>query len=588
MRAIHKRFSVVAGFVVLLIVLAVNTLITRRQLGTQVEEHEWVVHTEQVVLEVRQIEALLRDAETGQRGFLYTGDAKYLAPYDLAAGQVDSHIQKLAELTTDNPSQQPRIALLRKLAHDKLNELGLTITLYRSGQAEEARRVVLSNAGLSMMEDIQAVVNQMVEAETSLLAERSEAYRKSVRDTVISIYLTSIVAVVGLLLLAYYILHEMDLRERHAAQMREREQWFRVTLTSVGDGVVATDDQGYVTFLNPVAEGLIGATLAELRGQPIQQAFPIFNEYTRQPIENPVRKVMESGRIIGLANHTVLRKRDGTLIPIEDSAAPIRDDQDRLVGVVLVFRDATHDRKSQEVLRKTEKLAAAARLAATVAHEINNPLEAVGNLIYLAKATAGLPEVATRHLTIAESELERVSHITRQTLGFYHESNAPDRVEVPALVESVLKLYANKLRSKNIVVECDLGECPPIQGWPGELKQLISNLVSNAADAVSANGTLNVKLSCVENPDGNHVQLIIADDGHGIAAEHMSRIFEPFFTTKKDVGTGLGLWVAREIAERHGGTIEVESRTDPVSHGTVFTVLLACSAHLQSHAAEMA
>ena len=588
MRAIYKRFSVLAGFVTLLVVLAVNTLVTRREVAAQVEEHSWVVNTEQVVLEFRQIESLLRDAETGQRGFLYTGDAKYLAPYDLAAGQVDSQIQKLAQLTADNPRQQPRIALLRKLAHDKLNELGLTISLYRSGQAEEARKVVLSNAGLSMMEDIQAVVNQMVEAETSLLAERSEAYRKSVRDTVISIYLTSLVAVVGLLLLAYYILHEMELRERHAAQLREREEWFRVTLTSVGDGVVATDELGQVTFLNPVAEGLIGAKLADLQGRPIREAFPIFNEYTREPVENPVQKVVESGRIIGLANHTVLKKRDGTLIPIEDSAAPIRDDRDRLVGVVLVFRDATNDRKSQEVLRKTEKLAAAARLAATVAHEINNPLEAVGNLIYLAKATAGMPEVATQHLTLAESELERVSHITRQTLGFYHETNAPDRVEVSALVESVLKLYANKLRSKHIVVDCDLGECPPIQGWPGELKQLISNLISNAADAVSANGTLKVKLSCVQNHDGNQVQLVIEDDGPGIAKEHISRIFEPFFTTKKDVGTGLGLWVAREIAERHGGAIEVQSHTGPLAHGTVFTVLLACTVDLQSQAVETA
>lgn len=588
MRATYKRFSVISGFVILLIVLAVNTLITRHKVGEQIEEHAWVVHTEQVVLELRQIESLLRDAETGQRGFLYTGDPKYLAPYGLAAGQVDSHIQKLAELTADNPRQQPRIALLRKLAHDKLNELALTVSLYRSGRPEEARKVVLSDAGLSMMEDIQAMVNQMVQEETSLLAKRTQSYRRSVRTAIASIYLTSILAAIGLLLLAYYILREMDLRERHAARMREREQWFRVTLTSVGDGVVATDERGCVTFLNPVAEGLIGAKLAEVQGRPVQEAFPIFNEYTRQPAENPVRKVMESGRIIGLANHTVLQKRDGTLIPIEDSAAPIRDDNDRLVGVVLVFRDATYDRKSQEVLRKTEKLAAAARLAATVAHEINNPLEAVGNLIYLAKATAGMPAAATQQLTLAESELERVSHITRQTLGFYHETNAPDRVEVPVLVESVLKLYANKFRSKNIAVECDLGECPPIQGWPGELKQLISNLVSNAADAVSANGTLKVKLSCIENADGSQVQLIIEDDGPGIAAEHMDRIFEPFFTTKKDVGTGLGLWVAREIAERHGGDIHVQSRTGASGHGTVFTVLLSCTGYFQNQAAETA
>jgi PAS domain S-box-containing protein len=588
MQALYKRFSVITGFVILLVVLAANTWVTRHEVGEQIEEHDWVVHTDQVVTQLRKVELLLKNAETGQRGFLYTGDPKYLAPYDLATGKVDSEIDNLADLTADNSNQKPRISFLRQLAHDKLNELATTISLYRSGQPEEARKIVLSDAGLSMMDDIQNLINEMLREETSLLAARTESYKKNVRATIASIYLTSILAGVGLLLLAYYILREMALRERHAAQIREREQWFRVTLTSVGDGVIATDPQGYVTFLNPVAEALIGTKLANVQGKPIHEAFPIFNEYSRQPVENPVQKVMKMGQVVGLANHTVLQRPDGTLIPIEDSAAPIRDDSDRLVGVVLVFRDATHDRKSQELLRKTEKLAAAARLAATVAHEINNPLEAVGNLIYLAKATPGIPAAATQQLTTAESELDRVSHITRQTLGFYHESNAPDKVDVPALVESVLKLYSNKFRSKNILVECDFAKCPPIQGWPGELKQLISNLVSNAADAVSANGILKVALSPVEHSDGEAVQFKIEDDGPGIAEHDLDRIFEPFYTTKKDVGTGLGLWVAKEIAERHGGDIRVQSRTGATNHGTVFTVLLVSTAELQSHAAETA
>ena len=383
MMGLYKRFSVITGFVILLIVLAVNTWVTRQEVDTQAQEHALVLHTEQVVSQLRRIELLLKNAETGQRGFLYTGDPKYLAPYDLAAGRVDSEIDNLADLIVDDPNQKARVPFLRKLAHDKLNELAVTISLYRSDQPEEARKIVLSDAGLSMMDDIQNLINATVQDETSLLTTRTASYGKSVRHTVASIYLTSILAGIGLLLLAYYILREMALREQHASQIRDREQWFRVTLTSVGDGVIATDPQGYVTFLNPVAEGLIKTTLKDVQGKSIEEAFPIFNEYSRQAIENPVQKVMVSGQVVGLANHTVLQRPDGTLIPIEDSAAPIRDDSGRLVGVVLVFRDATHDRKSQELLRKTEKLAAAARLAATVAHEINNPLEAVGNLIYL-------------------------------------------------------------------------------------------------------------------------------------------------------------------------------------------------------------
>jgi PAS domain S-box-containing protein len=333
-----------------------------------------------------------------------------------------------------------------------------------------------------------------------------------------------------------------------------------------------------VTFLNPIAEQLTGRPLANSKGKAIQEVFPIFNESTHLPVENPVKKVMELGRVIGLANHTVLQNTDGTMIPIEDSAAPIRDGRGKLIGVVLVFRDATYERKSQEILRKTEKLAAAARLSATVAHEINNPLEAVGNLIYLVKGTPDLPAEAMQQLLLAEQELERVSHITRQTLGFYRESNVPGHVEVSALIESVLKLYSNKFKTKNITLIRDFGECPPIQGLAGELKQAMSNLISNAADAVSENGTIRVKLACLKSPDGNVIQVAIEDNGAGIAATHLDKIFEPFFTTKKDVGTGLGLWVTREIIDRHGGTIQVRSGDGNGSRGSVFNILLPCAA----------
>ena len=283
---------------------------------------------------------------------------------------------------------------------------------------------------------------------------------------------------------------------------------------------------------------------------------------------------MEHGKIIGLANHTVLLNTDGTYIPIEDSAAPIRDTRGKIVGVVMVFRDATHERKSQEVLRKTEKLAAAARLAATVAHEINNPLEAIGNLIYIAKITEGIPESAIAHLSVAEEELARVSHITRQTLGFYRESKQPNEIDLPTLVESVLNIYSNKFRTKNITIVRDFHDCPPIQGLSGELNQAVANLISNAADAVPQGGTICVRINCHEDDLSNAVEVIIEDDGPGIASEYRDRIFEPFFTTKKDVGTGLGLWVTKEIIERHSGTIAVRSVNGANPSGTAFSITL--------------
>src|SRR6185369_2302425 len=339
--------------------------------------------------------------------------------------------------------------------------------------------LVRSDKGLVIMDKIRHLIDEMSAEELRLEATREASYRKSISNTFASIYLTTLLATCGLILLAWFILREMNLREKHAAHIRAREEWFRVTLSSIGDGIIATDALGRVEYINPIAEQLTGRELKEVHGRNIVEVFPIFNEYTHQPTENPVEKVMQLGRIIGLANHTVLQHVDGTLTPIEDSAAPIRDDQNRLIGVVLVFRDATHERRSHEILRKSEKLAAAARLSATMAHEINNPLESVGNLIYLAKQ-AGISEEAAGYLASAEHELDRVSHITRQTLGFYRESSTPVPVDFSMLVDSVLKLYTNKFSTKSINVIREFEPCPEVQGLQGELKQLISNLISNA------------------------------------------------------------------------------------------------------------
>ena len=579
-----KRFSVVGGFLILLAILIADAYVTKRQLDQQIETGLWLNHTRQVQLEIGEVESLLKDAETGQRGFLYTGNEQYIQPFNFAVTQVDGHINTLAELTADNPRQQSAIADLRVLVRVKLDELANTIALYRSGKQDEARKVVLSGAGLNTMNKIRAVIAGMQGEENSLGAVRDAAYRKSIILTKSCIYLTTTLAALGLILLAYYILREMNLREQHTRDLRAREQWLRVTLTSIGDGVIATDQDGKVTFLNPVAEELTGITTASAAGRNILDVFPIFNETTMAPVDNPVAKVIALGRAMGLANHTVLRKPDGTLTPIDDSAAPIRDDNEKLIGVVLVFRDISKNRKTERVLRDAEKLGAAARLSATVAHEINNPLEAAVNLVYIAKLDPDAPSAVIHQLTQAEQELERVAHITRQTLGFFRDNNAPGPIDLETLIDSVFRLYRNKFLTKRITLERQFGKCPPVRGVENEIKQVLSNLISNAADAVAMGGTIIVKLDCVEEPGRTNVHLLIEDDGPGVPEENKERIFEPFFTTKQDVGTGLGLWVSREIVERHGGSIEVTTRKDG-DRGAAFRVTFEATADKSETAA---
>lgn len=578
MQTLFQKFSVLVGFVVVVLLLIGNALVTRFQLETQIDNEAWVSHTRQVLLQISETELLLDDAETGQRGFLLTGNQQYLAPYNRAVSGLDNHLKSLTLLTADNPVEQKNVTQLRSLTYQKLDELAQTIALSRAGNNVAASDVVLSGGGLLIMDNIRLVLDSMRVEESRLEGVRTARYRRSVEITRDAIGLATLVALFGLAALAWFIRHEQTLRDRHTHEIRASEQRYRVTLNSIGDAVIATDRDGIVTFFNPVAESLIGISAADASGKHVLSVFPIFSEVTGRPSENPISKVMSEGRVVGLANHTVVQHADGHLIPIEDSAAPIRDDQQHLIGMVLVFRDVTAERNSQAVLRQTEKLAAAARMSASVAHEINNPLEAILNLIFIARNDPGTPPAIVEKLTIAEQEMERVAHITRQTLGFYRESNAPGIIDFNSIIESTLKLYSNKLQVSRTKVTLALGHCPNIQGSAGELKQVISNIVANAIQAAGLDGVLFIRSQMVSGSDSGCIEVIVADNGPGIAPDILDRIFEPFFTTKKDVGTGLGLWVTKEIVERHGGVIRVlPSNGHEGLKGAAFIVQLPCT-----------
>lgn len=558
----------------MLLVLVGNAVYTRKQVADELQQGTWVLHSREVMLRLAETDSQMGDAESGQRGYLYTGEKKYLAPYTASSSHVQSSLNRLAELTRDNQTQQRNLAELRKLVQDKLGELAETVAMADAGDTAGAKRLVVSDLGLHLMQQIRTKTEQMRSEEERLINERTMEHDRSVRSTYRAIKAASALAILSLALLAFYILREMEMRKRHARQLLEREEWFRVTLSSLGDAVIATDEKGCVTYMNPLAEELIGTTLSQVKTRRVEDVFPIFNEHTGAVVENPVEKVLAVGRTVGLANHTMLQRADGSRIPIEDSAAPIRDEEDALLGVVLVFRDATQERRAQEALRESEKLTSAARMSATVAHEINNPLEAVGNLIYLAKGSEGMPVEAMQHLDLAEQELERVAHITKQTLGFYREAKAQENIDLAELVNYVVRLYRNKLSAKRIILERDFDQCPPVLGRAGELKQAIANLLSNAADAVGEQGTIVFRLRCADRNSGKGTLLIVEDNGPGIPESIANRIFEPFFTTKKDVGNGLGLWVTKEIIERHGGTLELLPHGESGSGGAAFHIAL--------------
>jgi two-component system, NtrC family, sensor kinase len=245
-------------------------------------------------------------------------------------------------------------------------------------------------------------------------------------------------------------------------------------------------------------------------------------------------------------------------------------------------------KKVEGALVNSEKLASVGRMAAVLAHEINNPLAAVTNVLYLAQSIEGLPESARQYLEMADGELKRIAHITRQTLGFYRETSAPTTFAVAASLDSVIDLLKGKKVSKLAVIEQQCDRTLLVTAFEGELRQVLSNLVMNSLDAIAERGKITLRAAVSPGfRDGRRaVRITVADDGQGMSRTSLSQIFQPFFTTKGSIGNGLGLWVSKQIIEKHGGCIQVHSRTNGPQHGTTFSVLLPWEAVLVSHIAQ--
>ena len=247
----------------------------------------------------------------------------------------------------------------------------------------------------------------------------------------------------------------------------------------------------------------------------------------------------------------------------------------RMLGVAI---DVTSRKMVEEALRRSEKLAATGQLAASIAHEINNPLAAVTNVLYILRTHPELSEKLLDLVQTGERELERVIHITRQTLAFYREVSLPVMTSVRALFEEVLGVYSRKIDEKSVIVRKQFHEVEEIRAFPGELRQVFSNLVLNALEALTGQGTIAIRVRRVTGQEGRAgIRITVADNGPGIATEHLPRIFEPFFTTKDSKGTGLGLWVSHGIVHKHHGSIRVRTRVVGLHHGTSFVVFLPYS-----------
>ncbi len=360
------------------------------------------------------------------------------------------------------------------------------------------------------------------------------------------------------------------LRVRTEAALAASQRLAAIVETS-DDAIVSKDLNGIVTSWNPAAERMFGFTAEEMTGRSIRILIPL----ELQDDEDRILATIARGERIEHFE-TVRLTKSGQRIDVSLTVSPVKDESGRIVGAAKIARDITQRKKTETALRTTERLAAVGRLASTVAHEINNPLEAVTNLIFLAKESAVRDDVRL-FLGQADEEIGRISQLTKQTLGFYRDTNTVTAVKVGALLDPLISAFAPRMRNKGVEICPEILADPEIEAIPGEMRQLLANLMSNSMDAVEEGGRIHIRVSALDGGNGRQpggVRVTVADSGSGISASVREHIFEPFFSTKKDVGTGLGLWVCKNIVDKHHGSIRLKSSTAAGKSWTVISVFL--------------
>lgn len=368
-------------------------------------------------------------------------------------------------------------------------------------------------------------------------------------------------------------------RARHAAELLQAEKLETERQKAELEAVYRTAPVGLALFepkefrylrVNDRQSEVLGLPPEKIIGMRIEDMItsPIVPQLFRE-------RVLQGETIRDFLYETELRNSPGEVRSFNVNYSPIFDEDGTVRSISAAVLEVTKLRRAEKALLQSEKLAAVGRLASSISHEINNPLEAVTNLLYLMQGVPGLPTEASSYVRLAQDELRRVSQIATQTLRFHRQSNKPSLVTAGQLVDAVLNLFAGRLMNSGIHVEACYSTAQPFLCFENDIRQVLNNLIANAIDAMRTGGRLIVRAHDTVDANGTPgVRISIADTGTGMSRETRERLFEPFYTTKHLNGNGLGLWISKEIVERHSGQLTLRSSQHPKLHGTVFWLFL--------------
>jgi PAS domain S-box-containing protein len=588
LRLFHRIVSQVLVFPVVALVLIAATLTW--QVRTSSHTVDRIQDSNDTIAQDDLVGNLIIDQETGVRGYAATGDLRFLGPSTKAVAELPGAFATLQSHALD-PQEKQKVVQLQndyELWLESFARPVVAMTQGRSGDTNnaDARDVDLNLTGKKLMDQVRSDIEALTNASEQHRARRADRWQLQTRRLVGGLAIACLLVGVFIGLFSRSRLRivskayqtSLDSLRNKTEEVFLSEQRLRTTLASIGDGVITCNAQGHVLMMNQVACDLTGWTAEEALDLPLNSVFRILGEGSA-PVEDPFAKVIRLNKIVGLANHAVLVRKDGQELDIDDSGAPIRDQTGAITGIVLVFRDVTMEKRTQQALISSEKLAVAGRLAASIAHEIHNPLDAVSNILYLMKAHNTVEENAA-FLAMAQQELSRVMQISRSMLGLYRESVAPVPIDIKEMLVGTIVLLDHRVHDLELTVDLAVPAHLSIEGFPAELRQVFTNLVVNAIEAAGKHGAITIAaqhLNSGNNTIGEHhedgVLIEIADNGAGIESSALPNLFEPFFSTKGEHGTGLGLWVSRGIIRKHGGIIELNNRA--ATPGAIARVFLA-------------
>ncbi len=571
--------------ILFLCMAASNTYIIKRQESQLLAEVS--AHTRFELEEAASflVEPLLKYQFSTVDQFVRTWSESHKDVVSFAATSPTGHL--LSSFSRESKSPANQITVSKEISH--LGQSLLTLTITKDFTEAENQLLEARNFLFAVSLIIAGILGVMLWSVFRIFAlrplEREIALRRSAENELeaANMYLEDRIGLRTAELQRQNILLEEEIegRQKLERQLSNEKEQLLVTLRSIGDGVITTDISGRVVLLSKAAEELTGWNQQEARGRSLDEVFHIINEQTGEPCTSPVEKVVATGQIVGLANHTALIDRGGRKRSIADSGAPIRDARSEIIGVVLVFRDITDQVRTEKELLKVKKLESVGVLAGGIAHDFNNILVAILGNINLSLLDTTLDDKTKKFLVAAEKASLRARDLTQQLLTF---ARGGDPVRVTASLADVVRDSASfVLAGKNVSCRFDIpDDLFSAEIDRGQISQVIQNLVINASHAMPEGGVIRIGCENIEAPDrdispllqgSRYVKITMRDSGIGISPQIIDRIFDPYFSTKKE-GSGLGLAISHSIISKHGGRIAVQSTP---GEGTTFTILLPAS-----------